>query len=208
MSTASFQPAIPYVRAERSRLILGLVALGVSVVGFTTVVTGAYFTDTQNVTDNTFSTGSVDLSATPATTVVSFGNMAPGDTVTAPLTVNNAGSLQYRYSMLSTVTATTPDLAAQLDFTVKTGVTTCTTAGFAATGSAVYGPNDLGSTAGTKIFGDAAQGAQVGDRVLNAGASEVLCLQVSLPSGTDNTYQSKSTTATFRFDAEQVVNNP
>lgn len=208
MTATPLSPDVPRTRKESGRLVVGLVALGVSVIGFTTVVTGAYFTDTQNVTNNTFSTGSVDLTATPATAVVSFSTMAPGDTVTAALTVNNAGSLQYRYSMLSTVTASTPDLAAQLDFTVKTGVTTCTTAGFAATGTVLYGPNDLGSTGGTKILGDSAQGAQAGDLTLAAGASDVLCLQVSLPTGTDNTYQSKSTTATLRFDAEQVANNP
>lgn len=190
------------------RLALGLVGLAVSVVGFSSVVTGAFFTDTLDADANTFSTGSVDLSATPATAVVTFSNMAPGDTVTAPLTVNNAGTLQYRYALLSLTTASTPELAAQLDFTVKTGVTTCTTAAFAGTGSVLYGPNDLGSTAGTKIFGDATQGAQAGDRTLAAGASEVLCLQVSLPSSTGNTYQTKSTTATLRFNAEQVVNNP
>ncbi len=208
MSTTTLPQAVPRSRSERSRLVLGLVALAVSVLGVTTVVTGAYFTDQQDITGNTFSTGSVDLSATPATAVVTLSAMAPGDTVTAPLTVSNAGTLAYRYALLSTVTASTPDLAAQLDLTVKTGVTTCTTAGFSATGTALYGPNDLGSTAGTKIFGDAAQGAQTGDRTLAAGGSEILCVQVSLPSSTGNTYQTKTTTATLRFDAEQTTNNP
>ena len=201
-------PALPRLRGDGSRLLLGLAALGVSVLGLTTVVTGAFFTDQQDVTGNVFTTGSVDLSATPATAVVTATNIAPGDTITAPLTVNNAGTLAYRYSLLSTVTASTPDLAAQLDFTVKGGVTTCTTAGFAATGTVLYGPSDLGSTTGTKIFGDAATGAQTGDRTLSASSSEVLCLQVSLPSSTGNTYQTKTTTATLRFDAEQTVNNP
>lgn len=205
--TVSALPARSRVRGDHSRLALSLVALGVSVVGLTSVVTGAFFTDQVDVNGNVFTTGSVDLTASPATAVVTASNMAPGDTVTAPLTVNNAGTLAYRYSLLSTVTASTPDLAAQLDFTVKVGVTTCTTAGFAATGTVLYGPSDLGSTAGTKIFGDAATGAQTGDRTLNASSSEVLCLQVSLPSATGNTYQTKTTTATLRFDAEQTVNN-
>ena len=205
--TVSALPSSSRVRGDHSRLVLSLVALGVSVVGLTSVVTGAFFTDQVDVNGNVFTTGSVDLSASPATAVVTASNMAPGDTVTAPLTVNNAGTLAYRYSLLSTVTASTPDLAAQLDFTVKVGVTTCTTAGFAATGTVLYGPSDLGSTTGTKIFGDAATGGQTGDRTLSASSSEVLCLQVSLPSATGNTYQTKTTTATLRFDAEQTVNN-
>jgi hypothetical protein len=206
--TVSSLPALPRLGGERSRLVLGLAALGVSVLGFTSVVTGAFFTDQQDVAGNVFTTGSVDLSATPTTAVVTATNLAPGDTVTAPLTVNNAGTLAYRYALLSTVTASTPDLAAQLDLTVKVGVTTCTTAAFAATGTVLYGPGDLGSTTGTKIFGDATTGAQTGDRTLSASSSEVLCLQVSLPSSTGTTYQTKTTTATLRFDAEQTVNNP
>lgn len=195
-------------RAERRRLVLGLAALAVSATGLTGVVTGAFFTDQATATNNAFTTGTVDLTATPATSVVTLPNMAPGDVVTAPLTVNNAGTLAYRYSVLSTTTVSTPDLAAQLDLTVKTGVPSCTTAGFAASGAVAYGPADLGSLAGTKVLGDAAAGQQTGDRTLAAGASEVLCLQVSLPSATGNTYQAKTTTATFTFDAEQTANNP
>jgi predicted ribosomally synthesized peptide with SipW-like signal peptide len=195
-------------RPERRRLVLGLAALSVSAVGLTSVVTGAFFTDQATATNNTFTTGTVDLTATPTTSVVSLPSMAPGDVVTAPLTVNNAGTLAYRYSVLSTTTSSTPDLAAQLDLTVKTGVTACTTAGFSATGVVAYGPADLGSLAGTKVIGDAATGQQTGDRTLAAGANEVLCLQVSLPSATGNTYQAKTTTATLTFDAEQTANNP
>lgn len=66
----------------------------------------------------------------------------------------------------------------------------------------------LGSTAGTKVLGDAATGAQAGDRTLASGANEVLCLQVSLPIATGNTYSNRTTTAVLRFDAEQTVNNP
>ena len=69
------------------------------------------------------------------------------------------------------------------------------------------GPTVLGSIAGTNIFGDPTQGAQSGDRTLNAGASEVLCIQVSLPSSSGNTYQGITTTATFTFNAEQTANN-
>jgi predicted ribosomally synthesized peptide with SipW-like signal peptide len=195
-------------RPERRRLVLGLGALAVSAVGLTSVVTGAFFTDQATATNNAFTTGTVDLTASPATAAVTLPNMAPGDVITAPLTVNNAGTLAYRYSVLSTTTASTPDLAAQLDFTIKTGVTACTTAGFAATGAVAYGPADLGSVLGAKVLGDAVAGQQTGDRTLAAGASEVLCLQVSLPSATGNTYQAKTTTATLTFDAEQTANNP
>jgi hypothetical protein len=118
--------------------------------------------------------------------------------------VNNDGSLQLRYSGVS---VTTEDvLAAQLDLTIKSGVTTCTNAGFGASGTVVYATGDLGSVAGTALFGSPTQGAQAGDRVLNAGVSEVLCFNVTLPLAT--VPAATTTTATFTFDAEQTANNP
>lgn len=204
MSVPLSHAAVP--RRERGRLAVALAVVVVAVFGLTTVVTGAFFTDTQSVSGNTFSTGSVTLGVSPSTTALTLTSMAPGDVVTAPLTVSNTGTLAERYSVLSTTTDSA--LAAQLSTTVKTGVSTCTTAGFAASGTTAYGPAALGSTTGTKLIGDAAQGAQTGDRTLAAGASEVLCVQVQLPTSTGNTFQSKTTTATLRFDSEQTTNNP
>ena len=106
--------------------------------------------------------------------VVTMSGMSPGDKTTAPLTVQNTGTLQLRYALTNTTTEN--GLAAQLQLTIRVGVTTCTNAGFSTDGSAVSGPTVLGSIAGTNIFGDPTQGAQSGDRTLNAGASEVLCI--------------------------------
>jgi hypothetical protein len=135
--------------------------------------------------------------------------MLPGDVVTAPITVSNDGTVEYRYS----VTSAADDidglgLAAQLDMTIKTGVTTCTTVGFGVDGAVVYGPADLGSQAGVNLIGDPAQGADAGDRTLAASDDEVLCVQVSLPLETGNAFQGAATTAEFTFNAEQVANNP
>jgi hypothetical protein len=120
--------------------------------------------------------------------------------------VSNAGTLQLRYAVTSTTTENA--LAAQLDLTVKTGVTTCTNGGFATDGTVVYGPGDLGSTTGVNLIGDPGTGAQAGDRTLNAGANEVLCFRVSLPLATGNSFQGLTTTATVAFVAEQTANNP
>jgi hypothetical protein len=54
----------------------------------------AVFTDTQNVPNNSFSVGTLDISASPTTALVTFTGMAPGDEVTRPITVTNAGSLE------------------------------------------------------------------------------------------------------------------
>ena len=166
----------------------------------------AVFRDTQSVPANTFSTGTLDISTNPTTALVTFSGMAPGDEVTNPITVTNSGTLELRYAVTSTTTENT--LAGQLDLIIKTGVTTCTNGGFGSTGTVIYGAGDLGSTTGTNVIGNPAQGAQAGDRTLNASANETLCFNVQLPSSTGNTYQGLTTTATFNFQAEQTSSNP
>lgn len=166
----------------------------------------ALFTDTASVTSNLFTTGSVDLTTSPTTGLVTFSGMMPGDQVTAPITVSNAGTAQLRYAVTSTTTENT--LAAQLDLTIKSGVATCTNAGFAGSGTTVYATGDLGSTTGVNVIGSPTQGAQAGDRTLNASANEILCFNVTLPLTTGNTFQNLSSTATFAFAAEQTASNP
>jgi hypothetical protein len=189
----------------RRRLRLAILILGLSLATLAGLLTAAIFTDTQALGANTFTTGTVDISAAPASAAVTFNNMAPGDMVTAPITVSNAGSLQFRYAVRSTTTENV--LAAQLDMTIKSNVVTCTNAGFGGSGVVLYGAGDLGNTAGLNVVGDPTQGAQAGDRVVNAAASEVLCVQVSLPLATGNAYQALTTTATLDFIAEQTANN-
>jgi hypothetical protein len=131
--------------------------------------------------------------------------MAPGDQVTAPITVTNAGSLSLRYAITSTTTENT--LAGQLGLTIKSGVTTCTNAGFASSGAVLYGSAALGNTTPINVVGDPTQGSQAGDRTLASG-SETLCFSVSLPLATGNTFQGLTSTATFSFQGEQTQSNP
>lgn len=166
----------------------------------------ALFTSTASVPSNTFSTGTVSISTSPVSALVTFSAMAPGDQVTAPITVTNAGTMALRYAVTSTTTENT--LAAQLDMTIKSGVSTCDNFEFDSDGTVVYATGDLGSTTGVNVIGDPSQGSQAGDRPLAASANEILCFKVSLPSSTGNTFQGLSTTATFAFQAEQTANNP
>ena len=55
---------------------------------------------------------------------------------------------------------------------------------------------------------DPTQGADAGDRTLNALGSERLRFKVTLPLDTGDSYQGKSCTVAFMFDAEQTANNP
>jgi len=193
------------MRGRLRRLAATIVVLALAA-GAVSLSIGALFTDTGSVPSNTFTTGTVDISTSPASAVVTFSTMAPGDQVTGAITVTNSGSLAQRYAVTGTTTENT--LAAQLDLTIKSGVTTCTNAGFSTDGTVVYGPGDLGNTTPINLIGNPAQGAQAGDRALAAGANEALCFNVSLPLGTGNAYQGLASTATFDFQAEQTKNNP
>ena len=184
---------------RRNFFILLLVA-GV-LAGAPWAITQAVWTDSAAVTGNTFSTGSVDISTSPTSALVTFAGMVPGDTVTAPLTVSNAGTLQLRYAM-STSIADSTTLSDGLELQIKSGVTTCSTAGFGTDGTSLYN-----STLTAGAIGSTAQGGQAGDRTLNPSASEVLCFQVRLPSNAGTGLQGLSTTATFTFAAEQTANN-
>ena len=187
------------------RILLVLLGIGLlsSAAGLASL---AVFTSTASVGGNTFTTGTVTISTAPASALVTLSNMAPGDQVTNPITVTNAGSLALRYAITSTTTENV--LAGQLSLTVKSGVTTCTNAGFGSSGTVIYGAGVLGNTTAVNLVGNPAQGAQAGDRTLAASANEVLCFNVSLPLATGNGFQNLTSTATFAFQAEQTTNNP
>jgi hypothetical protein len=183
------------------RVYITLLVIGV-LAGAPWAMTHALFTDTQDVTGNTFSTGSVDIATSPTSALVTFTGMTPGDKVTAPLTVSNNGTLNLRYAMTTSISGSTT-LADGLELQIKTGVTTCTNAAFGTDGSSIYN-----STLTAGAIGNPAQGNQAGDRSLAPSASEVLCFQVRLPSSASSSLQGLSATATFSFQAEQTVNNP
>jgi len=188
-----------------SRILVVLLVVGV-VAASLGVASNAIWTDSEDVDANVFSTGTLDIGTSPTTALVTFSDMAPGDEVTAEITVSNAGSLDLRYAVTSTTTEDT--LAAQLDLTIKSGVTTCTNAGFDTDGTVVYATGDLGSTTGIDVIGDPTQGDDTGDRTLAATANEDLCFNVELPSSTGDSFQGLTSTATFTFAAEQTDNNP
>jgi hypothetical protein len=191
---------------NRRRIVLTVgAALTVASIGIG-AVSMALFTGSTTVATNTFTAGTVIIATDhPATAIVSFANMAPGDQVTGPLVVSNTGTLGLRYALSSSATnADFKGLKDQLVLTIKTGVTTCTNAGFAIDGTNVY-TGDLDSSAG-KLLGDSTSGAQAGDRTLASG-SETLCFNASLPLATGDAFQSATTDATFTFAAEQTKNN-
>jgi spore coat-associated protein N len=184
--------------------LLGLGVLGL-IAGTSTL---AVFTDAATVGSNSFTTGTVDISTSPTSALVTYSSMTPGDTTTQSLVVSNAGTLQLRYAVSSAATNTdSKGLKDQLVLTIKTiDVTTPGTPCDNFDGTQLY-TGDLDGTTGA-LVGSNAQGSQAGDRTLSASANETLCFRVNLPSSTGNAFQNATTTATFTFDAEQTANNP
>ena len=190
------------------RLLVAVLFFGTALATVVTTATGALFTDSDSIGANTFSAGTIILNTSPTTALVSFSGMAPGDLATNTLTVSNNGSLQLRYAVTSTTTEAT--LAAQLDTTIWDETAEAVVDGVCDTtapGTVLYGPADLGSTAGMDLIGDPATGAQAGDRTLAASANDTLCFRVELPLSTGNAFQGLTTTATFGFESEQTKNN-
>ena len=187
-----------------TRILLVLMTVGVVAIGLG-VASNAIWTDSDAVTDNAFSTGSVILSTNPTSALVSFTAGAPGqDTSPQSLTVTNGGTMELRYAV--TMTADNTDLKglyAELDLTIREEGTNCATFD----GTVLYGP-DLPFLLSGNLIGDPAPGADTGDRPLAASAHEHLCFRVILPSNAPNSVQAASTTAVFTFQSEQTANNP
>lgn len=206
-------------RRDRRRRRTAFIVLMLSVASLGVAATGAIFTDTASVGDNTFTTGTVDIATSPTTALVTASNMAPGDFSESAINVSNAGSLELRYA----IQRSADDTDSQgLRDSLRLRIGQKDTGGNGACDFPYYNSDgttttltddtelseDLGfpGTA-TDTVGDTTQGQQTGDRVLAASANEDLCFSVVLPTSAGNDLQDATTTAVFDFVAEQTANN-
>ena len=190
------------------KILMSLMIIAVVAVSITTGAM-AVFTDQQTNPDNVFTTGTVILGIDPATAMFTVSNMAPGDVEYGGLEVDNDGTLELRYAMITTADDTST-LDEQLDLTIDVvtdpGVDSIWYTADDVVGEAnIYGPDGVLSSA---FFGDPTQGEQAGDRTLALGTSERLRFTATLPLDTDNSYQGDTCTVAFVFDAEQTDSNP
>jgi hypothetical protein len=192
---------------RRKLFWLGLATFAVTCLTGGTMISMALFTD-QQTDDSTLTTDATKIAALDLTS----STMMPGDTVTSSVTVENTGAAQLRYAVSqSSTNGDTKDLRSALYLVVMTEDTGA--GSFAndgnycddANGTELHASAAMGASG--NVVGDPTQGADSGDRTLNAGSSEVLCFYVNLPGNTSNAYQGATTTTTFTFDAEQTANN-
>jgi hypothetical protein len=154
----------------------------------------AVFTDTETA-DGQWSTGTIVLGVDAGASFTA-ADILPGDTGSKHIVVENNGTGDLRYAVTTSATDDGSALAEAITLTIETG--DCS-----APGTELYtGP------LGDAEFGDPAQGAQGGEREIDAGLTDDLCFNWEFPLTAGNAYQDKTTTATFTFDAEQVSNNP
>lgn len=185
------------------RVALGAGVVAIAVTGVAGLASSALFTDNDVVGGSKVTTGTVVLDTNPTSTVWKVPNMAPGDIEYSGIDVVNSGSLELRYAVESkSDDADGQGLAAQLDAAVASAAkgADCTVVDYAK--ADVYSGKLSGLFVGDKLTG-----GNAGDRVLKAGTDEQLCVQLSLPIATDDSYQDATTGTTLTFFSEQTVNN-
>ncbi|MCX6022335.1 MAG: hypothetical protein NTZ05_11525 [Chloroflexi bacterium] len=186
-----------------------LLVLAGSTVG--SMQTRAVFTAVA-VNSTTLEAGTVIIGASASHAFLNASAMLPGEATSAPITMANTGTLDFRYSI--STTATDPDgkaLASQLRLTIKADVPDCTSAAIDTAGTPLYdGPVASVADGITKnsVLGNPRLGEDPGDRRLNSSLNETLCFRVMLPPETGGAFQAAGATVAFVFDAEQFGNNP
>jgi predicted ribosomally synthesized peptide with SipW-like signal peptide len=195
---------------SRKRILLMLIAVAACVSIAGGAISQAVFTDTETV-DATFSSGTIMLDAAKIDALtLNSAAMMPGDSVTGSVDVENDGSAQLRYSL---DTATTdgsspagPALYTALEVEVRTvDATTPLIKCDNFDGTVLQAAEVLGAS--NVMFGSVSPTVGTGDRIVNAATTDVLCIQVSLPLATNDTYQGATSVTTFTFNAEQTANN-
>jgi spore coat-associated protein N len=191
--------------ARRRRLIGTAAILGMAGLGLTSLVTSAIFTDEDDAGRTGIITGTVDIAAgDDVAFTLPSGNLAPGDSVYSPVTVQNAGSLALVYDVSYVATdratatgGTVRPLAAEIGLSLYAvdAESSCSAAGVA------------GRTALTTVT-SLSSGEIAADRGLIAGRGETLCVQVSLPEQLATEFQDSATDLQLTFSATQDPTDP
>lgn len=177
---------------NKTRLLL----CGGALSGMIWAGTFATFTD-SGTAQSTFTAGTVDLLISGETddayafSSIEMANMKPGDVMYAPLTIANAGTLGFTYTMATTATnLDSKGLAGQLTLGIKKVAGTCDATTY-------------GASADTMTASGALSAGAIASRPLAFATNEVACFRVELPSGSGDSFQGATTIATFTFSATQ-----
>jgi predicted ribosomally synthesized peptide with SipW-like signal peptide len=177
--------------SARLRAALGLgVVLSVGVTG-----TFAYWTDAATVSGTTFTAGTIDLKTNGSDNVTGYATlnlstMVPGNSTAGVLTIANTGTAPLKYTASTTATnADGKNLGGALTVKVTGDATTSGSSPAATCAGAALG--GAGTTLNGPLLGTG--------RLLAAGASEKVCVQVTLPAAAGTALQGATTSVVFTF---------
>jgi hypothetical protein len=183
-----------------------LAVAGALAIGALTLIaapgTGALWRDSDQLSGGTIRSGELSLvnggagtqSADYAFTELAGTGLAPGRWSQAPLTIRNAGSADLVYRLATTTASDPTGMAASLRLRVQqvAAATSCPTG--------VGAAEPTGPVTGL-YTGPLLGASTTPARQLAVGASEALCLRVTLDSGAPSAAQGSSTVITFTFTA-------
>jgi predicted ribosomally synthesized peptide with SipW-like signal peptide len=155
--------------SARARAIMSIgIVLGLGAVG-----TLAAWSDTATATSGVFTTGRIDIKVgnpavdnnpAPFSTALTNTAIIPGNVVSAPLLVSNSGTVPFNYTL--SVLASNTGIGALLNSSVFAAVT-------------------CGGTALSTVTGlDTSKSFTSFPRSIAVGATDQLCISVTMPSGT------------------------
>ncbi|MFD1858568.1 hypothetical protein EHW97_09200 [Aeromicrobium camelliae] len=188
-------------RARRSGLLRAVLSLGL-LLGLGVSGTMAYWTDQATVATGQLAAGRLDLTlngqlagpgGTTADTAFTVGDLVPGESFARAITVGNAGTVPLDYTA---VAHTNGALGPGLRWSVVAGGTATNS------GSSTNGNRTGTCTGGTLTF-SAPTPVVPARRPLAAGASETLCITVTLDRSATSSLQGATATASFVVNGVQ-----
>lgn len=179
-----------WLASARTRAALSLgVVLAVGSTG-----TFAYWTDDVTVSGTTFTAGTLDLQVNDLNTVAAYtslnlATMVPGNSMAGTLVIKNNGNVPLKYTgATATTNADGKNLAGNLTAKVTLGATTGTSPAMACGGTLIAG----GATTAIGTL-------TTPKRQLAPGATETICVEVTLPAAAPTSVQAGKTDVTFTF---------
>ncbi|CAN5468260.1 hypothetical protein BH10ACT7_BH10ACT7_20580 [soil metagenome] len=179
--------------------IRAILALG-AVVGIGSVLTLAAWTD-EGIAQATFSTGSIDIKLNGDDGVapgyafadLSMSGMKDGSVKYGLLPVTNDGTLPFTYTMGTTITGDS-GLAGALRISVKSvAAASCTETTY-----------NAGTSIATPVAVDTGFVISTPRSMPVSVTPDYLCFKIELPSGSANSVQNKTVTASLTFTATQL----
>lgn len=175
--------------AAHPRRTIGALAVVLAAVGIT-VGSGANFTAHAANPANTFTAGTLSIADSASGAVLSATNLKPGDVNTGTVDIQNTGSIPGAFTLSTSNAVDTASLLGQLDLKVEDcGLYSGTTAPSCATGTTVV-YNGKANAIPSSALGTYA-----------ANAKHRYQFSVTMPTTIANTFQGKTATVEFDWDA-------